>query len=109
MKCKNCPFSLICYTRRFIRVTVQGAVYLCPTCGKLIYRYGDENGVIYAFFCLRYKMSSLLMEQWLGRPPYATGISIYDPYNNERISIMRCAKCTNKLSIFYNLTWIELE
>lgn len=119
MKCCNCSFSLLCYMNRFEfrPITVEGGIlsfiFLCPTCGRLIYTYAKSTTcTVYTFFCEKRKKTKQ-MSDWIKSSSFISA-SVVDPVTGQSLWIINCTKCAlNKnftpiLSASYD-RWIALE
>lgn len=120
MKCKNCPFTLLCYTGYLTRATRQTQTYFCPICRKLIHMCATFNSVTaYALFCEKCTLTPEIEKQWketiTGRELSSTAMAMKNPIihiNSESplLFAMCCPKCMNDINIYTytHLKWVEL-
>ena len=72
MKCKQCPFSLLCLSGK---LTAQNIVYLCPHCGNFF--VGEYGG----FKCEKRQMTPKLQRLWKQVSFYGISCYVTDPAN----------------------------
>lgn len=112
MKCKNCPFTLLCYADRFALSTLYKYSYtcLCFICGRLNYVHNYDNRVgksVYSFFCPKRKVSSKVRNDF-SRDLYGN-THIRDPMSRHRLWCVVCAKCIRGRARSYELSWMWEE
>ena len=118
MKCKTCPFSLICYGQRM----TSGAIWLivkytiiniCPKCGKLIVVPAKPfHETHYYFHCEKRKMTNDIIKfcenfhfhAWTTMPnagPLLMG--------NKWLYVEVCYICARRQQVHPGITYVDLD
>lgn len=125
-----CPLSLICYMdyfdrqHRMVNDRYKGSyIFLCSSCGKLIYVIINEgallssiNRKVYTFFCEKRNVADV-MKNHINNSKYNSifsSIITDDPVTAQNLQIIKCAKCATSneqtpLRIQPGVDWIDLE
>lgn len=114
MTCNKCPFSLLChmeYLEFTPRIVGHNYVFLCSSCGRLIYTYWNQHEelVVYTFFCQKRCVSSVLKEIIQQTMALFKCTTVKDPVTSGELWLMSCEKCIRGQNLESQVHWIELE
>lgn len=114
MQCKNCFFSLLCYSGMFnsLKHSNSYSASLCPTCERLVC-WNKHGTTVFTFFCEKRVCTE---EVWAIHNKKIGGLRsginfINDPVAKSvnRLCIVSCFKCRaqNKAVVYETARWLK--